>query len=161
DQGDDPVGRGRAVGPLDPLRQGEAGAPAAPGPGDDPQRVALVAGLPEVEVDVHHHRDRSQVLQAVVGEAVAVVPLPPAPLHILDVLRLVDVAVDVDLGAANHDLQDDFHGFPRFSDLLRYSTKMSTIDPRTKLRSGSPLRRGHLARILMREFIAYSFSWSR
>src|SRR5262249_58844196 len=95
---------------------GEAGAPAAPGPGDAPQPVALVAGPRVVEVEVDHHRDRPQPLEPVVGEAVAVVPLLAAPLQVLDVLRVVDVAVDVDLGAANHGLQEHFPGPPRFPD---------------------------------------------
>src|SRR5262249_37011404 len=41
------------------------------------------------------------------------------------------------------------------------SKKMSTIDPRTRWRSRSPLRRGDLARILIRDFIVYSFAGSK
>ena len=119
-KGDNPVGDNRAIAPHDPLCQSEAGTAAPLRPGDDPQPVALVAGLPEVEADVHHHRDRPQPLEAVVSEAVALVPLLATPFQVLDELRVVDVAVDVDLGAAHDRLQDHFHVHRFGGDLLRH-----------------------------------------
>ena len=66
------------------------------------QPIALVAGLAVVKVDVHHHRDHPQLLEVVVTEAVRLVPLLATPFQILDELGVVEVAVDVDLGAAHH-----------------------------------------------------------
>src|SRR3954467_13240608 len=65
DNGDYSVGDNGAVAPLDLLCQGEAAMATPLRRGDDPQPIALVAGLAVVKVDVHHHRDHPQLLEAV------------------------------------------------------------------------------------------------
>jgi hypothetical protein len=115
DQGDEGFGNELAVG-HDALGEDEAGAASAVRPGEDGQPIALVGRAAKVELEAHHDDDGAQFEEAIVGEGVPVVPLLAAPLEVFDVLGVVDVAVDVDLGGTDDDVERDFDGEAPFDE---------------------------------------------